>query len=313
MSFRVGFFGTPEFGAVHLERLIREGEEVAFVVTQPDRARGRGRLLRPPPVKETALKYGLQVLQPRSLKHPETVEAIARYGCDVYVVVAYGLLLPTELLKAPERGAVNVHASLLPRLRGPAPIQWAIILGYPVTGVTTMLMNQGMDTGDILLQSSVPIRPQDTAGTLHDRLAEAGCELLTKTLKGLKRRILIPSPQDSLKATYAPLLEKADGLIQWDESANRIAHRIRGLDPWPGAFSFLQGRRVLMYGGSHEAVCGHERPGTVVGLLEGGLRIAAGEGCVLVHELQLEGRKRLPVNEFLRGFPLAPGTVFGAP
>ena len=300
---RLIFLGTPKFAVPSLRALLDAGAPILLVVTQPDRPRGRGRRVAAPPVKQLAQERGLQVYQPEKVKSPEAVERLTALGPSCLVVVAYGQLLPGEILKIPPLGAVNVHASLLPKYRGPAPIHWALIQGETETGVTTMFMDVGMDTGDILLQRKVVIQPEETAGSLHDHLAEEGAKVLVETLYLLKRGDLEPRAQDSSQATYAPMLLKEDGKVDWHEAAKRICCRIRGLDPWPGGFTSWQGKRLKLFGCRALSISTQAEPGTVIAAAEDGLQVAAGEGAVLIETLQLEGGRPLAVPDFLRGHP----------
>ncbi len=305
------FMGTPEFALPSLEALHQAGAPILLVVTQPDRPKGRGRKVVAPPVKVLAGAKGLPVYQPQKVKSSEAIERIAAVDPVCIVVAAYGQLLSAEILEMPSLGAVNVHASLLPKYRGPAPIHWALIQGEEETGITTMLMDTGMDTGDILLQREVPIQPDDTAGSLHDRLADEGAELLVETLKMLKRGALEPRAQDDSQATYAPMLVKEDGEVDWHQDAKRVCCRIRGLDPWPGCFTLWQGMRLKLFGCQALPGSTHAKPGTVIAVDEDGLQVAAGKGAVLIKTLQLEGRRSLPLAEFLRGYSLQVETLFG--
>jgi methionyl-tRNA formyltransferase len=254
------------------------------------------------PVKQLALERGLPVYQPKKVKSAEAVERIKALGPSCLVVVAYGQLLSAEILEIPSLGAVNVHASLLPKYRGPAPIHWALIQGETETGVTTMFMDVGMDTGEILLQRKAVIQPEETAGSLHDRLAEEGARVLVETLDLLKRGSLEPRVQDSSQATYAPMLAKEDGRVDWHEDAKRICCRIRGLDPWPGSFTFWQGKRLKLFGCRALSISTQAEPGTVIAAAADGLKVAAGKkGAVLIETVQLEGRRLLAVPDFLKG------------
>ena len=305
------FVGTPKFAVPSLRRLLSAEAPISLVVTQPDRPKGRGKKIVAPPVKLLAEAQGIAVYQPPKVKSGEAIERIAALDPACIVVVAYGQLLPAEILALPQLGAVNVHASLLPKYRGPAPIHWALIRGEEKTGITTMLMDTGMDTGDILLQREVPIGPKDTAGTLHDRLAEEGAKLLVETLHLLKKGTVVPRAQDDSQASLAPMLVKEDGEIDWNEEAKKICCRIRGLDPWPGGFTFWQGKRLKLFGCQPLAKARQAKPGTVIAVNEGGLEVASGKGAVLIKTLQLEGRRSLPVADFLRGYSLQVETRFG--
>ena len=305
------FMGTPEFAVASLRGLLAAKAPISLVVTQPDRPKGRGKKIVAPPVKLLAEAQGIAVYQPPKVKSGEAIERIAALDPACIVVVAYGQLLPAEILALPQLGAVNVHASLLPKYRGPAPIHWALIRGEEKTGITTMLMDMGMDTGDILMQSEVSIEPKDTAGTLQDRLAEEGAKLLVETLHFLKKGTVIPRAQDDSQASLAPMLVKEDGEIDWNEEAKKICCRIRGLDPWPGGFTLWRGKRLKLFGCHPLAIATQAKPGTVIAVNEGGLQVASGKGAVLIKTLQLEGRRSLPVEAFLRGYSLQVETRFG--
>ena len=305
------FMGTPEFAVASLRGLLAAKAPISLVVTQPDRPKGRGKRIVAPPVKLLAEAEGIPVYQPQKVKSGEAIERIAALAPPCIVVVAYGQLLSAEILALPPLGAVNVHASLLPKYRGPAPIHWALIHGEEKTGITTMLMDVGMDTGDILMQSEVPIEPKDTAGTLHDRLAEEGAKLLVETLHLLKKGAVIPRAQDDSQASLAPMLVKEDGEIDWNEEAKKICCRIRGLDPWPGGFTLWQGKRLKLFGCYPLSIATQAKPGTVIAVNEGGLQVASGKGAVLIKTLQLEGRRSLPVEAFLRGYSLQVESRFG--
>jgi methionyl-tRNA formyltransferase len=306
---KIVFMGTPEFSLPSLEALLAAEAPILLVVTQPDRPRGRGRKMSPSAVKLLAEERGLPLFQPESVKSPEAVERIAALEPECLVVVAYGQILPASILQIPAMAAVNVHASLLPKYRGPAPIQWALIRGDVVTGITTMLMDTGMDTGDLLLQREVTIEPEDTAGNLHDRLAVEGATLLVESLERLARGTIEPRGQDDSQATYAPMLNREDGKVDWHEDARQICCRIRGLDPWPSAFTWWQGKRLKLFGCRALPDVVQTKPGTVVAAGEEGLQVAAGNGSVLIKTLQIEGRRPHSVPDFLRGHSLKVKTV----
>jgi methionyl-tRNA formyltransferase len=293
--------GTPGFAVPSLRALLDAEAPILLVITQPDKPKGRGRRVAAPPVKQLALERDLPVYQPKKVKSVEAVERIKALGPSCLVLVAYGQLLSAEILEIPPLGAVNVHASLLPKYRGPAPIHWALIQGETETGVTTMFMDAGMDTGDILLQRKAVIQPGETAGSLHDRLAEEGARVLVETLDLLKRGSLEPRVQDSSQATYAPMLAKEDGRVDWHEDAERICCRIRGLDPWPGSFTFWQGNRLKLFNCRALSISTQAEPGTVIAAAADGLQVAAGEGAVLIESVQLEGGRPLAVTDFLKG------------
>ncbi|MEW6185039.1 MAG: methionyl-tRNA formyltransferase [Thermodesulfobacteriota bacterium] len=308
---RVIFMGTPEFACPSLKGLIEAGEKVVSVYTQPDRPKGRGKKLTPSPVKELALSSHLPVFQPLTLKDPLIQDQLAEQHPDLLVVVAYGLILPQKVLEIPIWGAINVHASLLPKYRGAAPIQWAIIKGEKETGVTTMRLDAGLDTGDILLQEKEPVRDSDTARNLHDRLSPLGARLLLQTLPLLRKGSLVPQPQDSSLAVYAPPLKKAQGEICWDLPAYEIDCWIRGLFPWPGAFTFFQGKRLIIHKTGKDPYESHQSPGTIYSLAEGRLRIQTGKGSLVILEAQLEGHRRLSSEELIRGISIRSGDRLG--
>ncbi len=310
-NYRIIFMGTPDFAVPALRRLHEEQHDILSVVTQPDRPKGRGRRLIPPPVKEVATAMGYPVLQPSKVNEPWFVERIIAMDPELFVVVAYGRLLPGSFLSIPHLGAINIHASLLPKYRGPAPIQWAIINGEDETGVTTIWMDEGLDTGDILLNARVPIRPEDTTGSLGQRLAEEGGQLLIETLAMLKSDDLAGKAQDKSRATYAPLLKKEDGRIDWSKDAKFLDSFVRGMNPWPGAFTFLSGKRLKVLKAKAVQNPTRENPGTVLEGFPDDLNVATGQGTLALHEVQLESAKRLPIKDFLRGFSVSPGTLLG--
>ena len=307
---RAVFYGTPAEAVPVLAGLI-EVADVVLVVTQPDRPKGRGRKVVPPPVKVTARDFGLPVIQPEKIKTEVFVDSLSKLGPDVLVVAAYGHILPQKILAIPTVGCINVHASVLPKYRGAAPIQWAIINGEKETGVTTIMMDVGMDTGDILLTAKEPIQPNDTSATLHDRLATLGATVLIDTLNKLTDGRLKATPQDHSQATVAPMLKKEDGRIDWNMPADAIANRIRGMTPWPGAYAFIGNKRLKIF--SAETVTSHsdDIPGTVVAGFADELRVATGDGTLSVLEVQGESGTRLTIKAFLFGHPIAPGTVLG--
>ena len=303
------FMGTPDFAVPSLKALSENGYNVLMVVTQPDRPKGRGRKIIPPPVKEAAQHIGYDVIQPVSIKNKDFFDTITGLKPDIFIVVAYGHILPKNILAIPETGAINLHASLLPKYRGPAPIQWAIINGEKETGVTTMIMDEGLDTGDILLTSKEIITGDDTSATLHDRLAVLGADLLIKTLKSFENNDINPIAQDHGSATYAPLLKKGDGRILWEKTAEYIASFIRGVTPWPGAFTFQDNKRLKIYSALPLLIDVSETPGTVIKGFPDELRIATGKGALSVIEIQGASGKRLLIKDFLMGNQMPPGTV----
>ena len=300
--------GTPDFAAATLGALLTGPDTVVAVVTQPDRPKGRGKKLAPPPVKVLAEEAGIPVLQPTKIKTQEFRDELAAYRPDVTIVAAYGRILPLSLLTLAPHGCINVHGSLLPAYRGAAPIQWAVINGDSETGVTILQMDEGMDTGDILLTAALPIGDEDTAGTIFPKLAELGGATLLKALALLKRGELTATPQDNTKATVAPMLKKEDGRIDWQKSARQIHALIRGLDPWPSAYCFLHGTRFRLFLPEVVHQPTEAEPGTVIGADKRGLLIATGRDCLLVREVQPEGKKRMSVESFLCGSHIDPGT-----
>jgi methionyl-tRNA formyltransferase len=309
---RLGFAGTPEFAATHLRALLHSRHHVAAVYTQPDRPAGRGRQLGASPVKELALAHGIEVRQPQSLKDPQVQEALAALALDLLVVVAYGLILPPAVLALPRLGCVNVHASLLPRWRGAAPVQRALAAGDGVSGVTIMQMDAGLDTGAILAMSECPITPADTGGSLLDRLAALGPPLLLATLDALASGTLTPQPQDNSQATYAAKIDKQEAAIDWHDSALAIDRKVRAFNPVPVAHAGRNGVSMRIWAGAVSAYSGAAAAGTVLSADPGGIVVACGEGAYRILELQLEGRKRLGVAAILnsRADLFAPGAMF---
>ncbi len=303
---RLIFMGTPAFALSSLEALLAAGEEVAAVVTQPDKPRGRGQKVSPSPVKELALSWHLPVLQPRSLKDPDFMAALRAYEPELMIVVAYGRILTHEVLALPKVGFLNVHASLLPRYRGPAPINWALIRGDRETGVTIQWVKYEVDTGEVFLQERLPILDEDNAGSLTAKLADRGAVLLVQSLEMLRRGEAIRQVQDESGVTFAPRLTPEMRRINWELPANETANWIRGLDPRPGAYTLSQGQVLKLFGARVKKPAGHPAAaGTVLGLTSQGLEIACSAGSVTIAELQLAGHKRLAAAEFLRGRPLS--------
>ncbi|MBQ6830892.1 MAG: methionyl-tRNA formyltransferase [Clostridia bacterium] len=303
------FMGTPEFAVPCLEQLIADGHTVSLVVTQGDKPKGRGQKLTPPPVKAAALEHHIPVLQPVSLKNSETQATLASYAPDLIVVVAYGKILPKAVLELPRFGCINVHASLLPRYRGAAPIQWAVLNGEAVSGVTTMFMNEGLDTGDMLLKAECPIDDDMTAGDLHDRLSELGAALLSQTLVKVEEGTLERIPQIDDDTCYAPMLTKDLREIDFTMPASQVHNRVRGLNPWPSATVWFEGKRLKLQRTAVGEACDAE-PGTVVSTRP--VAIACGERTSLVlAQVQYEGGKSLSAEDFFRGHPLTVGQRFG--
>ncbi len=307
--FRIVFMGTPDFSVPSLEALHAAGHDIVLVVTRPDKPSGRGRKLSAPPVKKAAIKLKRPMIQPPSLRDEPAREALREAQADFFIVVAFGHILTQTVLGLPKQGCINVHASLLPRYRGPAPIHWAVINGDKESGVTTMMMDKGLDTGDILLREKEPIVLTDTTGTLHDRLATLGSRLLCRTLDEFAEGTLQRTPQEHSQATYAPLLKKTDGLIDWNKPAALIESFIRGMNPWPGAFTFWGNRRLKIFRAEMSRMAATAPPGTILKALADELTVATGHGTLAVFEIQEASGSRLPVSEFLRGCRIAPGEV----
>lgn len=306
-AIRFVFMGTPDFAVPTLRTLVRNGLRPDLVVTRPDRPKGRGRKPLPPPVKTAALELGCEVIQPEKVSDIAFQTRLSTLAPDFFVVVAYGHLLTAGLLALPRIAAINLHASLLPKYRGAAPIQRAVMNGEAETGVTTMRMDRGMDTGDILLIEKTAIDPLDTSGSLHDRLADMGGALVLKTMEGMLTGQVVPVPQDHEKATYAPMLRKTDGHIDWSLPVSRIFCQIRGVTPWPGAYTFHNDLRLKIHQARPIPEPILQPPGTVLKTFPDELRISTGNGVLQVLEIQGASGKRLPVQEFLRGYSLNPG------
>ncbi|MBM7855740.1 methionyl-tRNA formyltransferase [Desulfohalotomaculum tongense] len=309
---RIVYMGTPDFAVPCLEKIMEQKHHLLAVITQPDRPKGRGKKLQPPPVKVVAESYNLPVYQPEKIKTAQFLQTLKELNPELIVVVAYGKILPKEILDLPPLGCVNVHASLLPKYRGAAPIHWAVINGEKETGVTTMYMNEGMDTGDMILSKSIPIDDDDTVGEVHDRLAALGAEVLGETLTLIASGSAPRVPQDHSQATYAPILKREHELINWNRSAREIKNQIRGMNPWPGTYTKLEGRVLKIWRAEIVAGSSKEKPGTVISSTNDQLVVQTGAGCLSITELQLQGSKRLGICDFLRGRKVPPGTVLGA-
>jgi methionyl-tRNA formyltransferase len=307
---RIVFFGTPEFAVPSLRALIAATDPVVGVVCQPDKPAGRGQHTMALPVKQVTIEAGIPILQPEKLRTAAVLEVLRQWGPHLIVVAAYGKILPTTLLDLPVHGCINVHASLLPKYRGAAPIQWAILQGDEVTGVTIMQMNERMDAGDILLQRETRIDSEETYGELQTRLAHIGAHALMETIAQLHAGALRPQRQREEEVVPAPMINKEDGRIDWSRSAVTIGRQVRAFNPWPSAFTHLDGKLLKIHR-AHVGVAGHAaRPGCVVGV-QGDLAVATGDGALVLDELQLEGRKRLPAAEFTRGGGIKVGTMLG--
>ena len=307
---RIVFFGTPFFAIPTLDALFRSGEEITAVVTQPDKRKGRTRELTPPPVKEYALKNNIPILQPVKIRDYQFLKELSQFHPDIIIVVAYGKILPSQILSLPPHGCVNVHASLLPKYRGAAPIQWAIIRGEEKTGVTTMLMDEGLDTGDILLEEELSISEDDTAETLGRRLSELGASVLLKTLQGIKQGTVKPAPQSGTP-TYAPPLKKEDGKIAWSGTAEDIFNFVRGMFPWPCAYGILHQERIKIIR-VQELKGASGQPGRIEKTGDE-LLVGTARGLISILELQPEGKKRMSARDFMQGRKLQTGDFFDEP
>jgi len=302
MKPKILFMGTPGFSVPSLEGLVGSGYPVIAVVTQPDRPRGRGKRPEPSPVKIRAGELGLPVLQPEKVRDESFLSLFRELKPDLVVLVAFGQILPREILETPPSGCVNVHPSLLPRYRGAAPIRWALIRGEEKTGVTILFMSEEVDAGDMILQEEVPVGPEDTYDSLHDRLARTGARLLVEALGKIEGGTAGPIPQDGRKATFAPKLTGDMGHINWNREGREIVNLIRGLSSQPGAYAFIRGKKIKIYRAAWERFSTGAKPGTIVAGSEKGLAVAAGDGLVYLEDVQLEGKKRMPAKDFLRGF-----------
>ena len=307
---RIIFMGTPDFSVGTLEALVEAGHEVVLAVTQPDKPKGRGKEMQFTPVKECAIKHGIPVFQPRRVREPECIEELRKYNADVMVVVAFGQILPKEILDMTAYGCINVHASLLPKYRGAAPIQWAIIDGEEVTGVTTMQMDEGLDTGDMLLKTIIPIEAKETGGSLFDKLAEAGAKLCVETLDGLVAKTITPEPQGETTTAYAKQIKKELGDINWTWDGKAIERLIRGLTPWPSAYSNWNGKVMKIWDAEITDGNTEEVPGTIVKVEKDAFYVQTGNGLLKVCELQIPGKKRMDAGAFLRGYQVKAGEKF---
>lgn len=315
---KIIFMGTPDFAVCALQAIIRAGHQVTAVVTQPDKPKGRGKELQMTPVKACALSHGIPVLQPEKIREPEAVQTLRDYEADIFVVAAFGQILPEEILTMPRYGCVNIHASLLPRYRGAGPIQWAVIDGCSKSGVTIMQMEKGLDTGDMLLQKEVDIAPRETGDSLHDKLAAAGAELIVEALPRIEAGQVTPRRQDEREASYAKRLQKSMGSIDWHREAGQLDCLIRGLISWPGAFTSYRGKTLKIWEeepaeeGSFLAQTKETAPGTVLAVEKACFYVQTGSGALKVLAVQMEGKKRMAVKDFLLGYPVKAGECLGS-
>ena len=309
------YMGTPDFAVMPLQALVEAGYPVEAVITQPDKPKGRGKEMQFPPVKETAIKHGIPVYQPKKIREPECVEELRKYNADVMVVVAFGQILPKTILEMTPYGCINVHASLLPKYRGAAPIQWSIIEGEAVTGVTTMQMDEGLDTGDMIMKEEVPIAEDETGESLHDKLAAAGAALCVETLKALEDKSAVFEKQGESPTAYAKMLTKEMGNIDWNQSAVQIERLVRGLNSWPSAYTRWNGKVMKIWRAKAEtgpaagSQAGGGQPGTVTEIRKDSFAVQTGDGVLRVYEVQIPGKKRMETSAFLRGYTMELGTV----
>ena len=308
---KIVFMGTPDFAVGALEALVEAGHEVVAVVTQPDKPKGRGKEMQQTPVKVCALKHNIEVFQPVKIKHKEAVEVLRGYGADLFVVAAFGQILSKEILDMPKYGCVNIHASLLPKYRGAAPIQWAILDGEKETGVTIMQMNEGLDTGDMLTKVVVPIEENDTGESLFDKLAEAGAKLLVETIPQIEAGTLKPEPQDDSFSTYAKMIKKEMGLIDWKKEAIVLERLVRGMNSWPSAYTHFNGKTLKIWEAGIETQNSDAAPGTVIEVTKNNIKVQTGQGLLVLKQVQLEGKKRMDVSAFLLGYKVEAGNLLG--
>ena len=307
---KVVFMGTPEFAVPTLQALI-DHHQVAAVVTQPDRQRGRGKEVQFSPVKEKAAEYKIPVLQPEKARDEEFIQELETIAPDVIVVVAYGQILPERILNLPKYGCINVHGSLLPKYRGAAPIQWAVLNGEEKTGITTMYMEKGLDTGDMIDKAEVVLDPKETAGSLHDKLMNLGADLLLETLDKLEKGTIVRTKQDDSQSCYAKMLSKEMGRMDFSRSAKELEQWIRGMNPWPSAYTTMNGKTLKIWDADVVSYEGSEEAGTVVKVTKDTIIVAAGEGALALKEIQLAGKKRMPVQAFLLGSSVETGIRLG--
>ncbi|MBR5596152.1 MAG: methionyl-tRNA formyltransferase [Lachnospiraceae bacterium] len=308
---KIVFMGTPDFAVGALEALVEAGHEVVAVVTQPDKPKGRGKELQQTPVKVCALKHNIEVFQPIKIKTPEAVEVLRGYKAELFVVAAFGQILSKEILEMPKYGCVNIHASLLPKYRGAAPIQWAILDGEKETGVTIMQMNEGLDTGDMLTKVVVPIEDCDTGESLFDKLAQAGAKLMVETIPQIEAGTITPVPQEDAFSTYAKMIKKEMGYINWKKEAVVLERLVRGMNSWPSAYTYMAGKTLKVWEASVESGENKAEPGTVVEVTKNSIKVQTGKDILVLKQIQLEGKKRMDVGAFLLGYKVEVGTVLG--
>jgi len=304
------FMGTPEFALPTLKALHHSSHSILSVITQPDKPKGRGQKLLVSPVKQVALDLNIPILQPKTVNASEFIDSLSQNQPDVFIVVAFGQILSEPFLKIPKQFCINLHSSLLPEYRGAAPIHRSILNGETRTGVTTMIMDKGMDTGDILLMQETPIHETDNAQTLHDTLAEMGGALVLETLRRLEENTLLPTPQDNSHATYAAKLKKEEGLVKWEQSAAALWNQVRGLTPWPGTYTWLNKKRLRILKAQVTGGASDDNPGQVMRVTDMGIEVGTGQGRLIITELQPEGKKSMSAKSFLAGYKIERGTLF---
>lgn len=306
---KIIFMGTPDFSVGTLEALVEAGHEVVLAVTQPDKPKGRGKDMQFTPVKEAAIRHRIPVFQPKKIREASCIEELKSYPADVMVVVAFGQILPKEILEMTPYGCINVHASLLPKYRGAAPIQWAVINGEEVSGVTTMQMNEGLDTGDMIMKTEIPLEEKETGESLHDKLAKAGAKLCVETLKALEEKTAVWEPQGEMTTAYAKMLDKKLGDINWREPAVKVERLVRGLNSWPSAYTNWNGKVLKIWEADVIEENSAYEPGTVAKVMREYFDVQTGDGLLRVKSLQIPGKKRMDTDAFLRGYQMKEGTV----
>ncbi len=306
---KVIFMGTPDFSVGTLQAILDAGHEVTLVVTQPDKPKGRGGKMQYTPVKELAVEHNIPVFQPKKIREPECIEELRKYEADIMIVVAFGQILPKEILDMTKYGCINVHASLLPAYRGAAPIQWAVINGEKESGVTTMQMDVGLDTGDMIEKCIIPLAADETGGSLHDKLAEVGAKLCISTMKALEEGTATWTPQGETTTAYAKQLDKKLGAIDWTKSAVEIERLIRGLNPWPSAYTDWNDKVMKIWEADVVEKNSDKEPGTIVDVNKKTFTVQTGEGQLEIRALQIPGKKRMETDAFLRGYQMECGTV----
>ena len=302
--------GTPEFALPTLKALHHSSHSLLAVITQPDKPKGRGQKLLVSPIKQYALDFNLPILQPKTVNDPEFIGSLQKNQPDIIIVIAFGQILSENFLKIPKQFCINLHSSLLPKYRGAAPIHRSILNGDTRTGVTSMIMDKGMDTGDILLMKETPIHESDNAQTLHDNLSEMGGVLVLETLKRLEENTLLPTPQDHSKATYAPKLKKEEGLVKWDQPATTLLNQVRGLTPWPGTYTLLNKKRLRILKVQVTEGTPDDSPGRVERITDAGIEVGTGQDRLIITELQPEGKKSMSAKSFLAGYKIERGILF---